>query len=61
MDEGITINRQTDELTGLSNIEVIDPKDRPAAGKDIRPMVKLIDATTGNDILLPGTNVPAQY
>ncbi|ASP38257.1 DNA-directed RNA polymerase subunit beta' [Bacterioplanes sanyensis] len=60
MEEGITINRQTDELTGLSNIEVIDPKDRPAAGKDIRPMVKLVDAA-GNDVMLPGTNAPAQY
>ncbi|MCT7358801.1 MAG: DNA-directed RNA polymerase subunit beta' [Thalassobium sp.] len=60
MEEGITINRQTDELTGLSNIEVIDPKDRPAAGKDIRPMVKLVD-TSGNDVILPGTNTPAQY
>jgi DNA-directed RNA polymerase subunit beta' len=60
MEEGITINRQTDELTGLSNIEVIDPKDRPAAGKDIRPMVKLVDAS-GNDVILPGTNTPAQY
>ncbi|WP_430461210.1 DNA-directed RNA polymerase subunit beta' [Thalassolituus sp. LLYu03] len=60
MEEGITINRTTDELTGLSNIEVIDPKDRPAAGKDIRPMVKLVDAS-GNDVFLPGTNAPAQY
>ncbi|MCA6064383.1 DNA-directed RNA polymerase subunit beta' [Thalassolituus marinus] len=60
MEEGITINRTTDELTGLSNIEVIDPKDRPAAGKDIRPMVKLVDAA-GNDVTLPGTNAPAQY
>ena len=60
MEEGITINRTTDELTGLSSIEVIDPKDRPAAGKDIRPMVKLVDAK-GNDVLLPGTNAPAQY
>ena len=60
MEEGITINRQTDELTGLSNIEVIDPKDRPAAGKDIRPMVKLVDAA-GNDVVLPGSNAPAQY
>merc|ERR1712000_719749 len=45
---------------GLSNIEVIDPKDRPAAGKEIRPMVKLGDAS-GNDVLLPNTNAPAQY
>ncbi|MCT1288477.1 DNA-directed RNA polymerase subunit beta' [Pseudomonas aeruginosa] len=58
--EGITVKRQTDELTGLTNIEVMDPKDRPAAGKDIRPAVKLIDAA-GKDLLLPGTDVPAQY
>ena len=57
MEEGITINRQTDDLTGLSNIEVIDPKDRPAAGKDIRPMVKLVDAK-GNEVLLPGSHAP---
>src|SRR3546814_4209032 len=37
MEEGITIKRQTDELTGMTNIEVLDAKDRPAAGKDIRP------------------------
>ncbi|MCY1290306.1 DNA-directed RNA polymerase subunit beta' [compost metagenome] len=60
MEEGITIKRQTDELTGLTNIEVMDAKDRPAAGKDIRPAVKLIDAA-GKDLLLPGTDVPAQY
>ena len=60
MEEGITINRTTDDLTGLSNIEIIDPKDRPVAGKDIRPMVKLVDAK-GEDVLLPGTNAPAQY
>ena len=33
MEENITIKRQTDELTGLTNIEVMDPKDRPAAGR----------------------------
>ncbi len=60
MEEGITINRQTDDLTGLSNIEVIDAKDRPAAGKDIRPMVRLANQD-GTDALLPGSNAPAQY
>ncbi|AYN96022.1 MULTISPECIES: DNA-directed RNA polymerase subunit beta' [Pseudomonas] len=60
MEEGITIKRQTDELTGLTNIEVLDIKDRPSSGKDIRPAVKLIDAN-GRDLLLPGTDVPAQY
>ena len=60
MEESITINRQTDDLTGLSNIEVIDPKDRPAAGKDIRPMVRLANED-GTDALLPGSHAPAQY
>jgi len=60
MEENITIKRQTDELTGLTNIEVMDPKDRPAAGKDIRPAIKMVDAN-GKELLLPGTDVPAQY
>ncbi|OZG70917.1 DNA-directed RNA polymerase subunit beta' [Hahella sp. CCB-MM4] len=60
MEEGITIKTQTDELTGLSNIEIIDPKDRPAAGKDIRPMVQLLDAK-GKEMNFPGTDTPVQY
>ena len=60
MEAGITIKRQTDELTGLSNIEVIDPQERPAAGKDTRPAIKLVD-DNGDDLFLPGTDVVAQY
>jgi len=60
MDDGITIKRQTDELTGLSNIEVMDVGERPVAGKDIRPAVGLVD-DKGKDLLLAGTNVPAHY
>ena len=60
MEEGITIRRQTDELTGLSSISVIDPKDRPSSGKDIRPAVRLVDES-GEDLLLAGTDVPAHY
>ena len=59
--EGITMNRQTDELTGLSNIVVIDAKQRGThAGKDLRPMVKLV-SESGEEIFLAGTKVPAQY
>lgn len=58
--DGITMNRQTDELTGLSNIVVIDAKQRSAAGRDLRPMVKLV-TDKGEEIYLAGTNVPAQY
>jgi DNA-directed RNA polymerase subunit beta' len=59
MEEGITITTQTDDLTGLSSIEIIDPKDRPASGKDIRPMVELLD-DKGNVAFLPGTEIPIQ-
>jgi len=60
MEDGITVKHQTDELTGLSNIQVMDTKDRPAAGKDMRPMVKLVDKQ-GKDLNLAGTEAPAQY
>ncbi len=53
MDQGITVRTQTDELTGLSTMEVIDPKERPAAGKDIRPAIQLIDEK-GEEVELPG-------
>ncbi len=57
MEEGLSINRQTDELTGLTNITVLDPKDRPSAGKDLRPAVRLVD-DKGKEIVLPGSDVP---
>jgi DNA-directed RNA polymerase subunit beta' len=60
MIEGVTIRRLTDELTGLSSISVIDPKDRPSAGKDVRAAVTLVD-DEGNQLLLAGTDVPAHY
>jgi len=60
MEEGITIKRQTDELTGLSSIEVMDVGERPAAGKDARPAVTLVD-DKGEEVMLAGTNVPAHY
>ncbi|OZB12357.1 MAG: DNA-directed RNA polymerase subunit beta', partial [Marinobacter sp. 34-60-7] len=59
MDQGITVRTQTDELTGLSTMEVIDPKERPAAGKDIRPAIQIVD-DAGNDVELPG-GAPATY
>ncbi|MEE4191935.1 MAG: DNA-directed RNA polymerase subunit beta' [Halieaceae bacterium] len=60
MDEGITVKRQTDELTGLSSISVMETGERPAAGKDIRPAVTLVDKK-GKELTLAGTNVPAHY
>ncbi len=60
MDENVTIKRQTDELTGLSSIEVMEAGERPTAGKDVRPAVTLVD-DKGKELCLPGTNVPAHY
>ena len=60
MEEGLSVNRQTDEMTGLTNIMVLDPKDRPSGGKDLKPAVQLIDAK-GGPIMLPGADIPAHY
>jgi len=58
--EGMSVQKEQDEITGLSSIVVIDPKQRPSAGKDMRPMVKLID-DKGDDLCIAGTDIPAQY
>jgi DNA-directed RNA polymerase subunit beta' len=58
--DGVTVREQTDEVTGLSSLVVIDPKQRGSAGKDLRPMVKLVDEG-GNEINIPGTEIPTQY
>ena len=60
MEEGITVNYQTDELTGLTMIEMIDAKDRPSAGKDLRPVIRVLDAK-GKPVTMPNTDTPAQY
>src|SRR5690606_19413852 len=60
MEENITVNYQTDELTGLTNIEVIDPKDRPQAGKDMRPLIRVVDGK-GKPVCMPGTDAPAAH
>jgi DNA-directed RNA polymerase subunit beta' len=54
VEEGLTVAKQVDEVTGLSTLVVIDPKRRGSA-KVIRPQVKLIDAT-GNEVKIPGTD-----
>jgi len=60
MVDGQTITRQTDELTGLSSIVVLEGAERTGSTKDLRPALKIVDAK-GKDILIPGTDMPAQY
>ena len=54
VEEGVTVAKQLDEVTGLSTLVVIDPKRRGAA-KVIRPQVKLLDEA-GNEVKIPGTD-----
>ena len=54
VEEGLTVMRQMDEVTGLSTLVVTDPKRRGAA-KLVRPQVKLIDAS-GSEVKIPGTD-----
>jgi DNA-directed RNA polymerase subunit beta' len=58
--DGITVQEQSDEVTGLTSRVVTDPKQRSSAGKELRPMVRLTDEH-GGLINLPGTDIPAQY
>ncbi|WP_445780579.1 DNA-directed RNA polymerase subunit beta' [Shewanella sp.] len=60
MIDGVTMTRQTDELTGLSSVVVLEIGARTSAGKELRPAIRLVDAD-GNDLMIPGTEVPAQY
>ena len=54
VEEGLTVAKQVDDVTGLSTLVVIDPKRRGAA-KVIRPQVKLLDAN-GQEVKIPGTD-----
>jgi DNA-directed RNA polymerase subunit beta' len=59
MHEGLTVSKQIDELTGLSNIVVLN-NDQRAIQRDLKPTVRLLDSK-GNSLYLPGTSVPANY
>ena len=58
--DGVTMVRQTDELTGLSSIVITEAAQRSASGKEMRPALKLVDAK-GKDVMIAGTEIPALY
>ena len=58
--DGVTVIEKTDELTGLASREITDPKRRGSQAKDLRPLVRIVDGK-GNDLTIPGTDLPAQY
>jgi DNA-directed RNA polymerase subunit beta' len=58
--DGLTVTTQTDEITGLSSTVVLDPKQRGSGGKDLRPVVKLVNAK-GKEVTFANTDIPAIY
>ena len=56
VEEGVTVAKQVDDVTGLSTLVVIDPKRRAtSSAKGVRPQVKLLDEG-GSEIMLAGTD-----
>ena len=58
--EGSTVQSEVDEVTGLSSLIIMDPKQRPSASKDLRPAVRLVD-NEGEGLNIAGTDIPAHY
>jgi len=59
--DGVTVNTETDDLTGVSSVVVTDPKQRAVGkDKDLRPMVRLVDEK-GEELCYAGTSIPANY
>ncbi len=58
VEEGVTVAKQLDDVTGLSTLVVIDPKRKAgSASKGLRPQVKLLDES-GKEIKIAGTDTP---
>ena len=58
--EGVSVNQQTDELTGASTYLVLDSKQRRGGAQDLKPTIELVDAE-GKPKVIPGSEAPARY
>jgi DNA-directed RNA polymerase subunit beta' len=54
VEEGVTVAKQIDEVTGLSTLVVIDAKRRGSVAKTLRPQVKLLNEQ-GEEVKIAGT------
>jgi DNA-directed RNA polymerase subunit beta' len=57
VEEGVTVAKQVDEVTGLTTLVVIDPKRRSSTTKGLRPQVKLL-TESGDEVKIAGTETP---
>ena len=59
--EGVTVNKEVDDMTGVSSLVIADPLSRTSAQhKDLKPMIRLLDKK-GNTINFVDTAIPANY
>ena len=58
--DGVTVTQTVDEITGLSSIEVLDPKQRGQSGRDLRPTARLV-TEDGKEVCFGNTDIPAAY
>ncbi|MFO1467857.1 MAG: DNA-directed RNA polymerase subunit beta' [Steroidobacteraceae bacterium] len=58
--DGLTVTSQVDDVTGLSSTVVLDPKQRGSGGKDLRPVVRLVNSK-GKEVTFANTDIPAVY
>jgi len=57
VEEGITVAKQIDDVTGLSTLVVIDSKQKGTQSKTSRPQIKLLD-NAGDEVKLSGSDNP---
>jgi len=57
VEEGITVAKQIDEVTGLSSLVVIDSKQKVGQSKGTRPQIKLLDSK-GKEVNLINSDNP---
>ena len=61
IEDGVTARLKTDEMTGLSNIEIIDLTERAKGEAQLkRPAIHIIDGK-GKDKRIPNSDAPAHY
>ena len=58
-EDGVSIDRVTDDLTGIETILIKD-QTSVSFDKNLKPMVKLVDSK-GQDILITNSSLPAHY
>ncbi|MBN3859744.1 DNA-directed RNA polymerase subunit beta' [Neisseriaceae bacterium PsAf] len=57
MEEGVNVEKQTDPITGISTLVVVDNKIGSSKTKQSKPIIKLLDEE-GNELNYPGTETP---